>query len=165
MKLREIFYQIISKFRFLNENWLISDNKSERSRYLLNWFSPEIYKELECIRLIIEEYPENFQAIFKILASDILRDYSQQEPKDLRIRRRYSPFPKTAFIESFIKKVNYFLDNLEATQCIVGVKPESNLALLSDSRNLGELPYECVFTPLYDGAITSPPYLNCTTIH
>ena len=98
-----------------------------------------------------------YKSIFFVLASDILRDYSLQEPADLRIRRRKSPFPDISFMEAFKIKFDNFLANLLASQNIVGLMNQKGLATLWDSRE-SMLKVDTLDGSKFDVAITSPPY-------
>jgi site-specific DNA-methyltransferase (cytosine-N4-specific) len=91
------------------------------------------------------------------IASNLLRDYSLQDPHDLRIRRRHSALPETPFIEAFTEATALFLRRLEAAQHTLAQRPTVGKALLLDSRflnpgsnGLGTVQFDC--------ALTSPPY-------
>ncbi len=130
---------------------------SPRSAYLYRWFDDTILKQIEFIRNRSAHLPEIIRHILLALFSDLLRDYSQQEPADLRIRQRRSPLPERPLLDAFQEKANYFLDNLEASQQIILAQSvNSNRAYLGDIRSVtGQ---EWRFLPPYDAAITSPPY-------
>lgn len=130
----------------------------ERTEYLWSWFDKQHISQIERLRLLILEHCFGHTEIFLALASDLLRDYSLQEPTDLRIRRRFSVYPNETFIEAYQKKTNLFIENLAATQTILGVLPHYNQTYLLDSRKLIK-PSEA-HNPKngFHAAITSPPY-------
>ena len=63
--------------------------------YKLNWV-------LEQIRLIGHETLVEF---FEVILSSIIRDVSQQEPADLRVRRRKEPLDDAPVLELFGERV------------------------------------------------------------
>ena len=127
----------------------ISDNA--RGHYLRSWFDLKILETIEIIRTQIEDIAGTSSPIFLVMASNLLRDYSLQDPKDLRIRRRKSPFPETPFADAFLAACQKSIERIEATQSILGNDLPSGLALLCDAAAL-DMP------DTFDAAITSPPY-------
>ena len=123
-----------------------------RAVYLQSWFTPEILGVIEALRTLIEDTAGQDAPIFLALASNLLRDYSLQDPKDLRIRRRKTPLPDTPFVEAFVEACDRFFGRLEATQTILGTELPTGRAELRDTASLstGDVPF--------DAAITSPPY-------
>jgi SAM-dependent methyltransferase len=127
-----------------------------RDEYLLSWFTPEIYDEIERLRLVIEEFGPPMASPLLAIASNLLRDYSLQDPNDLRIRRRKSPLPEKSFIAAYDEAATQFLDKLESAQQIVPASQPASRAILTDSRQLtanafgGAAEFDC--------ALTSPPY-------
>ena len=75
-----------------------------------------------------------------------------------KIRRRFSPFPDETFWQAFQKKVLQFIENLDATQKLLGLVPLKNYAYLIDSRNLDKPSKLYVPKGGFQAAITSPPY-------
>lgn len=131
---------------------------NERTEYLWNWFDKQYISKIERLRLLVLKDAKDHKEIFLSLASDLLRDYSLQEPTDLRIRRRFSPFPEISFWEAYQKKVNLFLDNLSSVQEVVGVLPRKNHAYLVDSRKIKTKVESHMPKGGFNAAITSPPY-------
>lgn len=76
--------------------------EGDRISYLRKWFDSNHLEDIERIRAAILLHGSEFSQIFLVLASNLLREYSQQDPKDLRIRRRTSPLPTAPFAEAFI---------------------------------------------------------------
>ena len=128
----------------------------ERDEYLLGWFTPSVYKEIETLRISIESADVTAASCLLAIASNLLRDYSLQDPVDLRIRRRKSPLPEKAFVLAYEEAVNTFIDKLDATQCIVGAIRSDNRAVLADSRSLSSSTLGG--GGKFDCALTSPPY-------
>lgn len=127
-----------------------------REQYMLSWFSPDMYADIERLRLAIEETGEPFSAPLLAVASNLLRDYSLQDPNDLRIRRRKSPLPNKPFAVAYEDAATAFLQKLEDAQQIVGVSEPTSKAVLVDSQHMSAK--ELGIDTKYDCALTSPPY-------
>ncbi len=127
-----------------------------REEYLLSWFTPEVFDAIERLRISIEEVGKPMSAPLLAIASNLLRDYSLQDPNDLRIRRRKSPLPEKPFIAAYEEAAAQFIGKLEDAQQVIGaIKPKSR-AILTDSRELTARALGC--TEKFDCALTSPPY-------
>ena len=127
-----------------------------REEYLLSWFTPEIYRVIERFRIAIEAMGEPFANPLLAIASNLLRDYSLQDPNDLRIRRRKTPLPEKPFAKAYEEAATLFIEKLEDAQEIVNSHKARSRALLIDSRHatgkkLGT-------KGKFDCALTSPPY-------
>lgn len=134
---------------------ILSDD-SERMDYLKKWFPLETLSEIEYLKDIIEKSCGDLQSIFLVLLSNNIRDYSLQEPADLRVRRRKSPFPIKSLIDEFKKSIVVLVEKLEHSNEIIGTIANKNKAFLGDSRFVKS---EYTITENYfDGGITSPPY-------
>jgi site-specific DNA-methyltransferase (cytosine-N4-specific) len=110
-----------SKKQFFNryltiKSKLILDDINPRIQYLKNWFSEDILKDIEALRLSAIELKDSIKNIFLVIVSNLLRDYSLQEPSDLRIRRRFSPFPETPLIQQLKSSIDFFISNLREFQ-------------------------------------------------
>ena len=125
-----------------------------RERYLQSWFEPDILQTLETVRMAIERIAGSIAPVFLALASNLLRAYSQQDPKDLRIRRRRSPLPSTPFVEAWLSECTTAIRRIEATQDLLGADLKPSRAFVQDVTALTptDLPAQ------FDAAITSPPY-------
>jgi len=129
----------------------------ERTKYLQGWFDPVILQQIERLRTAIEDGDAESAPVLLSIASNLLRDYSKQDPHDLRIRRRKSPLPDTSFIKAFEQAASIFLLRIEDAQIAFANRPIRGKALLLDSRTiksgrggLGRSKFDC--------ALTSPPY-------
>lgn len=128
---------------------------TQRTRYLSDWFDLPILHTLETARGCIEDEAGSFAPIFLVIASNLLRDYSRQDPHDLRIRRRKTPLPTTPFVDAFLHAANQALDRLQGTQYeLADSELAASKAIVCDATALAsqEIPGS------FDAAITSPPY-------
>jgi hypothetical protein len=132
----------------------LASARSARDHYLRAWFEDEQLALIEAVKKAIFSSCPDRSDVFLALASNLLRDYSDQDPNDLRIRRRSSPLPETPFQDAFLAACRKFIDRVEATQGVLGVRNATGEALLGDVRDLAEVPVKGSF----DAAITSPPY-------
>lgn len=127
-----------------------------RDEYLRSWFEAKIFEDIERVRLAIKASGGHCADPLLAIASNLLREYSQQDPNDLRIRRRKTPLPERPFVEAFEEASVQFFDKLEDAQAVVRTSVASNQALLLDSRKLkAEILGN---TEKFDCALTSPPY-------
>ena len=124
-----------------------------RCAYLGKWFTPEILSDLERLRGAISEVSEPSGAFFFTAASDLLRDWSLQDPGDLRIRRRQSPLPVMPFIEAWSAAVSERIGVVEAVQPLLQAPRCLSKARLADSRDPASK-----LRGKFDFVITSPPY-------
>lgn len=129
----------------------IAIEENSRSQYLRSWFQQDILRTIEFIRAEILNTCGELSPVFLVIASNLLRDYSLQDPTDLRIRRRKSQLPEVSFSDSFIEACRECIERIEATQEILGAELPVGEALLIDTTTL-ELENK------FDAAITSPPY-------
>lgn len=136
------------------KNWTIALPDDIRIEYLSSWFDSDILQTLEIVRKKIEDSAGDLAPVFMTIASNCLREYSLQDPHDLRIRRRKSPLPETPFIEVFLSACEQFLSRLEATQSVLGEETQTGEALLCDITILDKKRISAPF----DAALTSPPY-------
>lgn len=126
----------------------------ERSTYLEKWFEKNVLNEIECVRFAIEREADDLAPVFKVIGSNLIRDYSMQDPRDLRIRRRTSPIPEKPFKQAFYEACEAMLVRIHLGQKVMGVISTDSSAAVRDNTTLrlDELakPFDC--------AVTSPPY-------
>ena len=162
-KLRALItpYSVL-KFKLINlEKALSTANKvrtsipyDARGIYLREWFDEDNLILIENLKRHIEEVCDDDAPFFLILASNLLRDYSQQDPGDLRIRRRTSALPTVPLYEAFSANAKIAISKLEEAQAILGDDLPRGRATLLDVTVVGNVPAAIRF----DAAITSPPY-------
>ena len=136
------------------QNWTLKPEKNERSEYLLSWFDRDVLSRIEIIKEKVLDHTAELAPIFLCVASNLLRDYSQQDPNDLRIRRRTSPLPSVAFHVAFLDACRTAFGKLAEAQIVLGPDLPRGKAMLGDSSaktNVEPL-------HLFDAALTSPPY-------
>lgn len=123
-----------------------------RADYLRAWFTPDVFETIERLRRVIKKATGPHAPVFLALASNLLRDYSLQDPKDLRMRRRKTPLPSQPFVDALQASNNRFLGHLKATQDILGVSLSRGHAEVQDATKLTQQ------SDPFDAVITSPPY-------
>jgi DNA methylase len=128
----------------------------DRTEYLKRWFPSETLTVIESLRRSILETAGRAAPVLLTLASDLLREYSLQEPSDLRIRRRICPLPERPFLDALQTRVGNFLATLESAQTITGILKIRSRALLTDARHLAT--HKTLSAERFDLVITSPPY-------
>ena len=128
-----------------------------RVDYLSRWFEPEVLRTIETLRLAIDAASPVARPVLLATASNLLRDYSLQDPHDLRIRRRKSPTPSLPFLDAYSAATNGFLDKLASAQTVLGSVVHGCHAIERDTRQLA-LSSEGLGVDAFDCALTSPPY-------
>ncbi|MFB5269390.1 DNA methyltransferase [Paenibacillus enshidis] len=154
----EVGNKIIRDFHRGNKIFELPTNLTEREEYLFKWFPEEIFFEIEFLRKSINFNAGPLKNIFLVLLSNLIREYSLQEPADLRIRRRKSPFPEELLIDEYELSIDKFVNNMIYSQKITGLKVKKNKAINYDSRNLGVQEGGVLDLNYFDAGITSPPY-------
>ena len=130
---------------------------SERVQYLQLWFPPDNLTAIESLKRAVDAIPSDTAPILLAIASNLLRDYSLQDPADLRIRRRTSPLPEISFFDAFEAAVVNFCNHLRDAQSILGALDSRSQAVLTDCRAI-DPKHKSVFKTKFDLALTSPPY-------
>ncbi len=128
--------------------------QDDRRAYLEKWFDAENLAKMESVRSAIRDDIGRNSDIFLLAASDLLRDYSLQDPLDLRVRRRKSPLPEKDFIKAFLSRAEAFVSLLTETRKILRSRVGDGKAVIDDctrKRTASE-------SRFFDCAITSPPY-------
>lgn len=128
----------------------------ERGEYLRSWFPTDYLQDIERLRLAIELFDGVSSQVLLAIASNLLRDYSLQEPHDLRIRRRKSPFPDVPFFQAYEEAVRAFCTRLLDAQQTLGVIEAKQRAIHIDCKRAPDHP--TLRPGTFDLALTSPPY-------
>lgn len=129
-----------------------------RMAYLLKWFSPQSLQIIEHFRKTCLIFPETVRHTLLALGSDLVRNYSLQEPSDLRIRRRSSPFPTISFQAAFKDKLSAFCNSIRSSQSILGKISPKNKVICGDARALSDTLSGAGIRRKFDFVVTSPPY-------
>lgn len=146
----------LQRFGTIRET-MVLEKKDARLQYLRSWFPAKTLREIEALRLSALAENDDFRNIFLVIVSNLLREYSLQEPSDLRIRRRFSPFPETGLLDRVAAATDDFIVNLQEFQASCNIIDSDNRALLSDSRLTEQFPL-VEGEGSFDFVITSPPY-------
>ncbi|MEZ8482416.1 DNA methylase [Vibrio splendidus] len=147
---------VVERARLEFEKGGFSIESNERSDYLEKWFDMEQLAKIEILKSNLDSSDINkiSKDICFCIASDLIREYSQQDPADLRIRRRKSPLPLTCFFSVLISKMDDFLERIKSIGSYIEHKDIQSEAFNVDIRDTEKL---SSFSG-YDAAITSPPY-------
>lgn len=130
--------------------------ETARYEYLLKWFEQEYLIQIERYREIVLQIAPQFCEIFLILASNVLRDFSLQDPMDLRIRRRPYATPDLPFIKKVSDQYEALVNKITYTHECIGKITNSAVAYNSDIR-LKQSFQSLIPSDLF-AVITSPPY-------
>lgn len=136
----------------------IAIENDERSKYLSRWLDLKYFKVFECLlktaKNIISD--DDIRNVFLSICSNNIREYSLQEPADLRIRRRSSPYPDINVltkIKKSIAEIALSIDSIKKVQKFNKNKIDTYSHNIDIRDKLRLANYNG-----YDAAITSPPY-------
>jgi site-specific DNA-methyltransferase (cytosine-N4-specific) len=155
--LEEDFHRIIQSFRRGKSRVTEKDWPAEHLDYLYSWFEADVLGELDRLRRSVERSNQRSRGLFLVVISDLLRDYSLQEPADLRIRRRRSPPPTTPLIDAFMMRCDRAIESIKMAQAVIEAPLARGTAFHADSRNLPTALTKKARKKV-SAIITSPPY-------
>lgn len=126
------------------------------------WFPETILNKLGSIIKLINHCPEPIVAeFFEVCLSSLIRVISQQDPKDLRIRRRKEPITDAPVFELMIKKLIEQKERItrfaEKTKFAPSEFQKTNV-FYGDSRQKSSFSDAHIDLNSIDSVITSPPY-------
>ncbi len=128
----------------------------EQKEYLKKWFPQKLLSELETILYFIDGLKSRKEkVILKVILSNLLRDHSLQDPKDLRIRRRAEVPMGSSLVSSFLKSLREHAVKQKEWLRIIGNSNAHMRPIHGDSRNLTHLLNEEI-----QGTVCSPPYVS-----
>jgi len=128
----------------------------DREKYFSNWFPHEIKVFIENFYTLANKEIPIIRNFLLLCMSNILRDYSYQEPHDLRIRRRKTPFPSVNINDAFIIEFNKNIEKIQSIQELKLSYNSDSHAILEDVRS-ENIKYKYK-NDKFDFIITSPPY-------
>lgn len=157
MDVKEASVRLFDLKRILSQPMTVDiAEDDDRLQYLCNWIPMDTLCMLEYIRKEVENDDPSIRDFFLVVASDLIRDYSYQEPSDLRIRRRKSPMPETSFLEAYMQNASKYLKKIEQAQAVEDKTFFSNNYAINC-----DIKHDNPFGDLkFDAAITSPPYVT-----
>ena len=141
-------------------------DRTLRISYMKRWFSPSVLRLIEAIRFAVMEEEPTTRRILQVITSDLLRNYSLQEPTDLRIRKRKTPMQSQPLLAALEDKARGFVDKVRKAQkllstmrhcdvlCVDSTNPTAFRTALCAKLNLK--PDSVVF----NAVISSPPYAS-----
>lgn len=129
---------------------------------LFNWFPEPVIYKLNWIKNQIGLFGDPvLQNFFEVVLSSIIRDVSQQSPKDLRIRRRAEPIIDAPVLELFSEKLTIQLEklihywNISSSKPFPSYRPEIHEV---DNRKVGAMDNLFGAAEKIHSVVTSPPY-------
>lgn len=155
-KIKKTFYNLTEDSEWTNIK--IDDYRQRLDiGYLQNWFPENNLKKIIFIKTIIDDLPDETSQLFtKVVLSNLLREFSFQDPTQLRIRRRPT-LPPNNFIETFKNSLTKQIDNLERFHSLNRFELTSKVVnYLGDVRTL--MKSAGIESNSVDLVITSPPY-------
>lgn len=129
---------------------------------ILSWFpQPVVWKLNWVLRAIRSVSAGVLQDFLEVILSSIIRDVSQQEPDDLRVRRRKQPIQDADVLGLFHQRLATMYDRLVSFWSIRGYSPYRfwrPTAMAADARHRSSFEAMGVERDSIDFVLTSPPY-------
>lgn len=134
-------------------------DKSARGEYLQRWFASDTLAIIERMRASLLKLPESQRRVGLTIASNLLREFSLQEPADLRIRRRISPPSTRDLLSAFHSDTRGMAEKIAKVRATLGGAGAPSAHVLNiDSTRLMDDPTLQTVRGKINLAITSPPY-------
>lgn len=124
-----------------------------------NWFPAPVIRRLGWLLAVIDRLPNTTaKQTARVMVSSIVRDVSQQEPTDLRTRRRKEPLTDAPVIDLFRARIAAFRERLRhfgerASAAPVAFHPAT--VIHGDASEWSTMQH---LAGQIDGVVTSPPY-------
>jgi len=138
----------------------LSFYSEENRAEILTWFPEPVSDKISYLIETINQIEDSMiREFFLVILSSIIRQISQQEPRDLRIRKRKNPITNAPVFKLFLKNLSEQTNKISKFFEIKETLPyhmyDPNI-WLGDSRNITEL-QEHIKSKI-DLIVTSPPY-------
>ena len=131
-------------------------------QYLESWFAPRILAKLLKFRADCQKYlTDEWASAADVLVSSIAREVSQQDPADLRIRRRKKPLDDAPIEELLAANTSIVVNRALGARNLLGHKSTLANVFFGDSRNPSvevQRALRVIGRRKVDAIITSPPY-------
>ncbi|RWM96177.1 MAG: restriction endonuclease [Mesorhizobium sp.] len=131
-------------------------------RELDSWFASPVLDKMEWLLSQIRLFGDPRLVEFgEVVLSSIIREISQQDPADLRIRRRKEPLVDAPVIELFTERLSTQLMRLRKYWAVAGRQPGEIISPTvedGDSRNKDTFCRLGLVPGTVDCVVTSPPY-------
>jgi DNA modification methylase len=129
---------------------------------LESWFPTKVLEKLASITKELNEFSNlQMKGFLEVCLSSIVRDISQQDPEDLRIRRRKEPISDAPVFELYLKKLKeqrirlrHLSERSNKATSFIG----STKILRCDSRSFPSIELKNISKGSIDCVVTSPPY-------
>ncbi len=139
-----------------------SELRQECIEEIESWFPIPVIDKINWLLKSIHVVSDGIiQDFFKVILSDIIRDVSQQEPSDLRIRRRKMPLEDADVFGLFSKGLATQYERIEKFWSIRGYSPNHFYpakVIEGDSREWSSFERMGLEGETVDAILTSPPY-------
>lgn len=159
------FQKQIFLFKQEIKNYLYQDYSEwfdeEAIDEIRSWFPEKVISKMGFIISKIAKVPdERIKRFLRVILSSIIREISQQDPGDLRIRRRKEPIEDAPVIEMYLQNLDRQYNNIMRFYSIRNNSPEAigeAIIWRGNSKNYDDVSKR-ISPNSVDIVITSPPY-------
>lgn len=125
---------------------------------LERWFPfPVLVKLQHLLRTARAEQDARLQGLFEVLISDLIREVSQQDPKDLRIRRRAVPIADAPVFELFRQRLESVETRIRSFDRARNASQLGRATVVLDDSASDEA-WDCTVGRAVNAVVSSPPY-------
>lgn len=153
-----LFIRDLNSYRPRDYRSVFSD---EAIKEIDSWFPKKVVDKMGFIIERIKNVPdERIKCFLRVILSSIIREISQQDPSDLRIRRRKEAIDDAPVIELYLQNLNLQYDRIIEFHEVRNAAPEKIQTAdiwLGNSKYADKL-WEHLPKEGVDVVITSPPY-------
>lgn len=135
----------------------------EAAEEIRRWFPAAVCQKLVAVLRATRRMDRLvFRRLVQVCLSDQIRSVSQQDPRDLRIRRRDRDIEDAPLLTLLSDKLSKEIEKLKAGMAVLGgpVKASVASAELQDARTLDRNEHPILLRRRVDAVVTSPPYAN-----
>lgn len=126
---------------------------------LSRWFPPSVIEKLYVVVKAVDEVKHpTARDFFRVCLSDIVRPVSQQEPRDLRTRRRAEPIDDAPVLRMFLDKIEHELLKISLGENHLREAPPDSWPQLGDIRTIDVARHVVLRDRMVDAVVSSPPY-------
>jgi hypothetical protein len=136
---------------------------AEAADEIRRWFPPAVCHKLVAVLKSIRRIRlPAFRGLVRVCLSDQIRSVSQQEPRDLRIRKRLQEIEDAPLLSLLSRKLLKEIEKLNAGIPILGRSSNIGAATaeLRDARSVERRTHPILSRRRVDAIVTSPPYAN-----
>ena len=134
--------------------------REEVQEELARWFPAAVLSKLDWLLSHVREEGPETASWLEVLISDLVREVSHQDPKDLRIRRRRVPLDDAPVYALFLRRLSSLSERLEDYWRHYRQHATLRAATIAQGSSTEPGTWSCAGGRPIDAVISSPPYAS-----